>query len=86
MSREASYMKPPKVRRIMSFTLIIRMKELGYRTMTDFCKAKGFNLGYMSRIVNGWQIPSEPEQARIAEALDTTSDQIFDVDTNPNVR
>ena len=80
------YERLPLQRRVLPVGLVLRIKELGFRTLTDYCKANGFQLSYMSRITNGWQIPSGGERERIANSLKCKPEDIFRVDDNPNPR
>ena len=54
------------------YVLKARIYEAGFKTMGLFADRIGIDLSKISRIVNGWEIPSPKIQQKISEELDIT--------------
>ena len=44
----------------------------GYKTATDFSKEIGVDLAIVSRVINGWTLPSPTTARKMAAALNIT--------------
>ena len=51
------------------FALKARIIESGFKSLSEFSGAIGHDLGRISRVINGWEIPSPPLQKAIARGL-----------------
>jgi len=54
--------------------LRFRIHRAGYRAIQDFSRDLRIDNSKISRILNGWEIPSLPLQKKIAEKLQLTSE------------
>ena len=54
------------------FLLKARIIEAGYRSMTEFASQIQVTDGRISRILNGWELPSPDVQKRITKRLSIT--------------
>lgn len=51
------------------FNLKSKIIEAGYKNVSEFADESGIGLPKLSRIICGWEIPSENIQKKIAESL-----------------
>ena len=54
------------------FSLKARVHEAGFKTNTEFSKEVGVDLAIVSRVINGWTLPSPTTARKMAAALNMT--------------
>lgn len=61
------------------YALKSKIVGAGYRTLTDFSRAIHTDLPRMSKIINGWEVPSFILQDRIAKGLNLTMKELKEI-------
>ena len=66
-------MLTPKYR----FLLRAKISEAGFRTLNEYAIETGLNVSKVSRVICGWEIPSEKIAVRMAEPLHLNLDEFI---------
>jgi transcriptional regulator with XRE-family HTH domain len=64
---------------VYRYALKGKIHAAGYRTMAEFGARIGLNLTQISRIVNGWELPTPSLQRKLASGLGISIREVKDL-------
>ena len=59
------------------YLLRAKVSEAGFRTLNDYAIKAGLNISKISRVICGWEIPSQEIAMRMAAPLDIALDDFI---------